>query len=92
MHHDKGTIAIAMIQDEEDSLFPHQQFTHYKEPINDAKVNNELNTQQKSELHDLLNAYSPMLTDLPGETNAIFHTINLTTNSPVRSRPYNVPY
>ena len=35
--------------------------------------------------------FSDVLTDVPGDTDIIEHDIKLTSDTPVRSRPYLVP-
>ena len=39
----------------------------------------------------LLKQYPDVFKDLPGKTHFIEHTMKLTTNSPIRSKPYPVP-
>ena len=41
---------------------------------------------------DLANQFSSLFTKAPGTTDLVHHHIKLTSNEPVRSRPYAVPY
>ena len=77
--------------DEDDSLFPYQ-CNLAKESVKDVKVSEDLTCEQKIMLNGLLKSNSHIFTDLPGETNLISHSITLTTDIPVRSKPYKVPY
>jgi hypothetical protein len=90
---------VATIQDVDDvSLdFGHERIitlprAEQKETCDDVKLGPELNTDDRSELVELIQSYNDILTDIPGSTNIIQCEIRLTTNDPVRSRPYPVPY
>ena len=63
-----------------------------EESIHDIKINPDLSDQQKKELLDLVSEFSDVITDIPGHTNLIEHDIKLTSNEPVRSKPYPVPF
>ena len=58
----------------------------------DVNVNPELSENQKEEVHDLLQEFSDILSSVPGTTNLIEHKIELTDNTPIRSKMYPVPY
>ena len=47
---------------------------------------------QEKQVRELLQDYSNVLTDLPGKTNLVEHDIKLTSEVPVRSKPYPVPH
>ena len=57
----------------------------------DVALCDELNEGQKIELQDLLQDFQDVLTDVPGRTDWICHDIHLTSNEPIRKRPYPVP-
>ena len=40
---------------------------------------------------DLLRRYSDVFKDMPGETDVIQHRVNLTHDTPIRSKPYPLP-
>lgn len=63
-----------------------------KESFGDVHINSELDTGQKESIQELMRKYSDILTDLPGCTDIIEHKIMLTTNVPLRSKPYGVPH
>ena len=90
---DQGSkiVAIAVVADEDDSLFPHSSVESC-ETLRDVKIDSNLTEEQSYDLSKVLHGYSSMFTDIPGETNQIFHSIDVTSTSPVRSRPYNVPH
>ena len=63
-----------------------------KESYKDVKVSPKLETTQSDDLESLIQEIEPLFTDKPGSTSLIEHTINLTSDVPVRSKPYSVPY
>ena len=63
-----------------------------EESIHDIKINPDLSDQQKKELLDLVSEFADVITDIPGHTNLIEHDIKLTSNEPVRPKPYTVPF
>ena len=58
----------------------------------DVTLNPELTSEQRSNLNSLLEKYSDIVTDVPLKTNAMTCEIRLTTEDPVRCKPYPVPY
>ena len=48
--------------------------------------------KQRAEFMDLANEFQSLFTEAPGTTNLAQHHIKLTSDQPVRSRPYPVPY
>ena len=63
-----------------------------QETISDVSVNTDLDEEQKSQVMDLLNEYSDIFTDIPGSTDIAEHDIVLTSQQPIRCKPYPVPY
>jgi len=63
-----------------------------KESIADVKTGPGLNRTERAEFLDLAQEFSSLSTEAPGTTNLVQHHINLTSNEPVRSKPYPVPY
>ena len=63
-----------------------------KENYKDVKVSPKLTSTQKDELESLIHEFRPLFTDKPGSTRLIEHSINLTNDVPVKSKPYSVPY
>ncbi|KAK3746869.1 hypothetical protein QZH41_008128 [Actinostola sp. cb2023] len=58
----------------------------------DVKVNKDLTESQKQEAVSLLESFTDLFTTKPGKTNLESHQIQLTTDEPIRVRPYTVPY
>ena len=63
-----------------------------KESVADVKIGPGLNETEHAELLDLAQEFSSLFTEAPGTTNLVQHHINLTSNEPIRSKPYPVPY
>ena len=62
------------------------------ESIADVKVNPDLSEIQKKEVREILNDFRDVLTDIPGETSLIEHDIDLTSDQPVRTKQYPLPF
>lgn len=58
----------------------------------DVKVNPQLTQQQRQQVAELLQEEAEVLTTLPGHTSIEEHTIELTTDEPVRAKSYPIPY
>src|SRR6218665_1062487 len=69
-------------------LFNSQQTETYK----DVRVNPNLNAEQKKQINELLREYGDIFSDVPGRTELAEHEIKLTSDRPVRSKPYPTPY
>ena len=63
-----------------------------KESVADVTTGSNLTDEQRSEFMDLANRFSSLFTEAPGTTDLAQHHIKLTSDEPVRSRPYPVPY
>ena len=63
-----------------------------KESWKDVKYGDDLTGDRKAELLSLVEKFSDVFTDQPGCTNLIEHEIKVTSNDPVRSSPYVVPF
>ncbi|GFO23380.1 WD repeat-containing protein 90 [Plakobranchus ocellatus] len=57
-----------------------------------VRINPMLDSCKLSEVNDILDEFSDVLTTLPGHTPSIMHHIELTTDVPIRVRPYPVPF
>lgn len=58
----------------------------------DITLGDNLSNEQKANLNQLFEAFSMVFTELPGKTDCIDHKIKTTSNDPVRSKPYKIPY
>ena len=63
-----------------------------RECYKDVKISAALSAEQKKEAEDLLHEYRDVFSDVPGETNLLEHSIETTSNDPVRVKPYPIPY
>ncbi|XP_072043172.1 uncharacterized protein [Amphiura filiformis] len=63
-----------------------------EETIADVHINQDLTEEQSLEVKRLLGNYSSVLTDKPGFTHLGSHDIKLTDSTPVRTKPYPIPY
>ena len=62
-----------------------------KESVNDVTIGDNLSHEQRAEFMDLANGFESLFTEAPGTTSLAHHHIKLTSDQPVRSRPYPVP-
>ena len=60
--------------------------------VNDVAIGDNLTHEQRAEFVDLANEFESLFTEAPGTTSLAQHHIKFTSNQPVRSRPYPVPY
>ena len=63
-----------------------------REGVRDSKLGDELPEDQRHVLKDLVRRYPDVFTDMPGETDVIQHQIRLTDDTPIRCKPYPLPY
>ncbi len=63
-----------------------------KETHKDVDINHNLDPKQQEEVRQLLEQYSEVLSDVPGSTTLAEHEVKLTSDTPVRLRPYPVPH
>jgi len=87
---EKVSVANAAIIEPEDNpenmldLYSVQQTETYK----DVDINLELSLERQNQLKSLLHECKDVFSDLPGVCNLGRHSIKLTTNEPVQSKPY----
>jgi len=63
-----------------------------KETYKDVKVNPNLSAEQKRQTNELLREYGDIFSGVTGRTEFTEHEIKLTSDRPVRSKPYSTPY
>ena len=63
-----------------------------KETVADVKISKGLSKEQEIQVKELLEEFQDVLTDIPSETNLIEHRINLTSEQPVRTKQYPLPF
>ena len=90
------TVAVAGVihQDVDPELgeVPDLEGYRQKEGVRDVKLGDELPEDQRRVLKDLVRRYPDVFTDMPGETDVIQHQIRLTDDTPIRCKPYPLPY
>jgi len=62
------------------------------ETYKDLKINEELTEEQRGEVMELLEEFQNVFTDVPGLRNLGKHSITLTTDEPIYSKPYLLPH
>ena len=68
------------------------QYKGSKECYKDVHVNEDLSEEQKGDIAELLKNHAGVFTEVPGKTYLVEHKIPLTDGTPVRSKPYPMPY
>jgi len=63
-----------------------------KETYHDVKINPELSDEQTQDVKRLLREYKEIFTDTPSVTNLCEHEITLTSDEPIRGKPYTLPH
>ena len=63
-----------------------------KESVSDIRVNSDLDDEQTKEVQTLLEEYPDVFTDIPGTTDIVEHETVVTSEKPIRSKPYPVPF
>ena len=63
-----------------------------KESIKDVATGDNLTDEQRAEFIDLASQFQSLFAEAPGSTSLAQHHIKLTSDQPVRSRRYPVPY
>ncbi|KAK3732965.1 hypothetical protein RRG08_002574 [Elysia crispata] len=63
-----------------------------KEDAADVKFGEALTYDQNRELQMMVQRFSEIFSDCPGDTNLTEHRIDLTSDVPVRQTPYHVPF
>ena len=63
------------------------------ETVADVKYDSLLAPEQRKELETIFEEFTDTLTDKPGTVKGdVFHEVNLTTDTPVRLKPYPLPF
>ena len=93
---DGTTVAVAGVihQDVDPELREVPDLDGYcqREGVRDVRLGEELPEDQRRVLKDLVRIYIDVFTDMPGETDVIQHQIRLTDDTPIRCKPYPLPY
>ncbi|GFR70659.1 zinc finger protein [Elysia marginata] len=62
------------------------------ETVNDLQYGDQLTPDQQRQLEEIASSFSSIFSDRPGTVSTEEHRIELTSSTPVRQRPYPVPY
>ncbi|CAB4015681.1 Hypothetical predicted protein [Paramuricea clavata] len=63
-----------------------------KETAADVVLGEQLTEEQRVQLEELIDRYEHIFTDVPGDSNLTEHQIEVTSEEPIRSKPYAIPY
>ena len=86
-------ICAAFIDSTQEEEIPIQFLeTKQQECHSDVIIAPELTTDQQSEIKQLVQEFTATLSDVPGKTHIIQHHIELTSDTPVRTKQYPIPY
>lgn len=66
--------------------------TEARETIADVNIDSNLTIEQQEMVREILHEFRDVLSEVPGQTNLVEHDIQLTTNEPLRSKPYPLPF
>ena len=75
-----------------DGLLDLLQSKQQTETSKDVVLGDELDDHQQSQLMKLLDKFAGIFSDLPGNAVGMEHSIELTSDEPVKSKPYGLPY
>ncbi len=87
----KNSVVLCAVVDEDDEETIPDMMSH-GETYRDVKYSDELTPEQRQEAEELVYKYHSIFTDSPGTTHLAEHKIILTTDEPVRQRPYPLPF
>ena len=62
------------------------------EQSTEAIIGKQLNEEERKVVKNVINNYSDIFSNLPGTTQLIQHKVILTSQDPIRSKPYPTPY
>ena len=93
-----NVVAVAVVDVECDSSDVHNEMIidpptdQSTEGPNNVHVSSKLSSSQMQQISDVLQEFPDVLSDKPGRTTLAEHDIKLTSTSPVRTKPYPVPF
>ena len=91
---DGATVAAGVIHQDVDPELgevPDLEGYRQRQGVRDVKLGDELPEDQQRVLKDLVRRYPDVFTDMPG-CDVIQHQIRLTDDTPIRCKPYPLPY
>jgi hypothetical protein len=63
-----------------------------KETAADVVLGERLTEEQRVQIEELIDRYEHIFTDVPGDSNLTEHQIEVTSEEPIRSKAYAIPY
>ena len=63
-----------------------------KETVGDVKISEELTFGERKEAQEVIGEFKNAFTDLPGLTDLAVHRIRPTSDHPVKTTPYAIPF
>lgn len=85
--------AILESADCDDGIAPMESIqTIQTETYKDVEISTELSESEQQQARDLIYEFRDIFTDVPKVTNLGEHSIYLTTEEPIRTKPYALPY
>ena len=95
-HYDPGNcikaICSAVITEDDDDNQPMTIKMDRKECHKDAKINEDLPESARKELLHIINKFDHIFSDTPGCARVEPYCINVSDLTPIRSRPYHIPF
>lgn len=63
-----------------------------RDTYRNVKIAETLSIEQRAELKECLNEHSAVLTNVPGRTSVLKHSVITTSDIPVSQKPYRIPH
>ena len=63
-----------------------------KDSPEDCRINKDLNAREMSDFRRVINKHGDVFSNRPGLANFEGHKITVTTNKPIVTRPYKIPF
>ena len=85
--------SIGVVHEDEDSVELHVIPSNIREDVSMININSELSDDQASDLYNIFAEFPDILTADPGIFSGdVFLNINLTSDIPIRRKPYDLPF
>ena len=85
-------LAISVIDDSDENHLNGLEFPGVTNSGERPNFGKDLTADQVNDLVELFHKFEPILSDQPGKTHLIEHSIELNTPDPIRVRPYPIPF
>lgn len=91
---DEQVMAAVCIADhlEEDNEEIGNPLMEPRDTYGDVRIAETLSIKQRTELEECLKEHSDVLTNVPGRTSVLKHSVITTSDMPVRQTPYQIPH